>query len=561
MSSLARSIALCLLFAASAANAAPWTYRGTLDDGGVPAHGRYDIRLSLLDASGSKPLGFPLTFSGVEVKDGAFALDVDFGIDLVQIGAVKLRTEIAQGGGGYVALGEPQEFDAKAALAGVCWDTQGNAGTNAATDFIGTVDAQPLIFRAENLIGARLQRNGLGINWTAGYDVQAAAGSSAISIGGGSGQRAWTNGSTIAGGINNVAGDSSLVPSIGISATVGGGIANLARGQYTTVAGGSANRAIARGATVSGGESNKAIGAGATVSGGAEACAGGQLSWAGGFRVAARPGTSGELCSITNASSGDANGDEGSFIWGDASGEAFVSTGPNQFLVRSEGGVGINGTPPASGFEFNVFGTTPFDGFVEFALVPKPALNGNTGERIEFGVGKGGAGANDADLRIAHRNDSGAYFEHLSIDGNGSVIIRSNPVNPAQGVQLAIGAGAWSSLSDRNLKTDVRAIQPLHVLERLVAMPIRQWRYIGQPGEVLHIGPMAQDFAAAFGVGENDTTISTVDADGVALAAIQGLNRKLEAELARARAANAGLQAQLQQLAARLAALETAGMH
>ena len=47
-----------------------------------------------------------------------------------------------------------------------------------------------------------------------------------------------------------------------------------------------------------------------------------------------------------------------------------------------------------------MFGTTPFDGFVEFALIPKPSLNGNTGERIEFGVGKGNAGTNDADLRI-----------------------------------------------------------------------------------------------------------------------------------------------------------------
>jgi len=46
---------------------------------------------------------------------------------------------------------------AKAALAGVCWDTQGNAGTNPATDFLGTTDAQPLVLRVNNLTGARLQ--------------------------------------------------------------------------------------------------------------------------------------------------------------------------------------------------------------------------------------------------------------------------------------------------------------------------------------------------------------------------------------------------------------------
>ena len=38
-----------------------------------------------------------------------------------------------------------------------------------------------------------------------------------------------------------------------------------------------------------------------------------------------------------------------------------------------------------------------------------------------------------------------------------------------------------------------------------------------------HRGPTAQDFRAAFGLGEDDTTISTVDAQGVALAAVQGL--------------------------------------
>jgi hypothetical protein len=42
------------------------------------------------------------------------------------------------------------------------------------------------------------------------------------------------------------------------------------------------------------------------------------------------------------------------------------------------------------------------------------------------------------------------------------------------------------------------------------------------------MGPMAQDFKAAFGVGESDTGITSVDADGVALAAIKGLNQKLE---------------------------------
>lgn len=262
---------------AVSAQAAPWTYRGSLSDGGKPAHGRYDLRLSVLDAGGRQALLPPLTLYGVEVREGAFAVDVDFGVDLAELGAVSLRTEVGQGGSGFVALGSPQPFDAKAALAGVCWDTQGNAGTNPATDFLGTTDAQPLVLRVNNLTGARLQANALSINWTAGYDAQAASGSSAVSIGGGSVQRAWANGSTIAGGANNVAGNASAFPDVQLGPTVGGGIGNLARGSYATVAGGNSNIAQGSATTVAGGSGNKAIGNFATVTGGSEACAGGAI--------------------------------------------------------------------------------------------------------------------------------------------------------------------------------------------------------------------------------------------------------------------------------------------
>jgi hypothetical protein len=56
----------------------------------------------------------------------------------------------------------------------------------------------------------------------------------------------------------------------------------------------------------------------------------------------------------------------------------------------------------------------------------------------------------------------------------------------------------------------------------------RPWNYESQDASIRHIGPMAQDFKAVFGVGENERYITTVDADGVALAAIQGLNQKIE---------------------------------
>jgi hypothetical protein len=95
-------------------------------------------------------------------------------------------------------------------------------------------------------------------------------------------------------------------------------------------------------------------------------------------------------------------------------------------------------------------------------------------------------------------------------------------------VSLAGGGGAWTTLSDRNAKTNFTQVNAEEVLAKVAALPLSTWNYKSQAEDIRHIGPMAQDFKAAFGVGESDTGITTVDADGVALAAIQGLNEKVE---------------------------------
>ena len=86
-----------------------------------------------------------------------------------------------------------------------------------------------------------------------------------------------------------------------------------------------------------------------------------------------------------------------------------------------------------------------------------------------------------------------------------------------------MGSGSWSSLSDRDAKANISAMDSQALLARLAALPIATWNYKAQPDSVRHMGPMAQDFRAAFGLGEDDKHISTVDAEGVALAAIQAL--------------------------------------
>ena len=85
-----------------------------------------------------------------------------------------------------------------------------------------------------------------------------------------------------------------------------------------------------------------------------------------------------------------------------------------------------------------------------------------------------------------------------------------------------------------------------------MSVPISTWNYKTQDASVRHMGPMAQDFHEAFGLGEDDKHITTVDADGVALAAIQGIHeivQKKDAKISMLQKQNADLES-------RVAALE-----
>ncbi|GIW09484.1 MAG: hypothetical protein KatS3mg061_0541 [Dehalococcoidia bacterium] len=92
----------------------------------------------------------------------------------------------------------------------------------------------------------------------------------------------------------------------------------------------------------------------------------------------------------------------------------------------------------------------------------------------------------------------------------------------------------------------------VRLLAQLAGMPLYYWNAQGADPASRHLGPMAQDFFAAFGVGTDDTSIATIDLDGVALAAIQGLFQHVQ-ELERAQA---GLEGQNRELQQELAALQ-----
>jgi hypothetical protein len=106
----------------------------------------------------------------------------------------------------------------------------------------------------------------------------------------------------------------------------------------------------------------------------------------------------------------------------------------------------------------------------------------------------------------------------------GGVSILSNAAGSV-GVTLPPGSGSWSSASDRSLKVEISHVRAANVLKALSALPISEWSYRSENG-VRHIGLMAQDFFSAFGLGEDDRHIASIDEDGVELAAIKAVDER-----------------------------------
>ena len=142
-----------------------------------------------------------------------------------------------------------------------------------------------------------------------------------------------------------------------------------------------------------------------------------------------------------------------------------------------------------------------------------------------------------ADPNAAGWSDAGKAIFMVSLDTGATA-----------GVLLAPGGGSWSAVSDRDSKENVEPVDGRAILERLLSMPLSTWNYKAQDDSIRHMGPMAQDFHAAFGLGVSDKLIDTIDPDGVALAAIQGLNTELQERLAEKDAEIADLHARLERL-------------
>ncbi|PGZ46964.1 hypothetical protein COE56_22825 [Bacillus anthracis] len=146
-------------------------------------------------------------------------------------------------------------------------------------------------------------------------------------------------------------------------------------------------------------------------------------------------------------------------------------------------------------------------------------------------------------------------MEIRQLSGLGALLICYGPTREVFKVAEngVVSATEFRLSSDKNTKENFSSVNTLEILNKLESMPIQSWSYKDDMSSVRHIGPTAQDFQATFGFNEDDDThISSIDLQGVALAAIQGLNEKLKAE-------NEELHAKLANLEERLLALESKG--
>jgi hypothetical protein len=153
---------------------------------------------------------------------------------------------------------------------------------------------------------------------------------------------------------------------------------------------------------------------------------------------------------------------------------------------------------------------------------------------------------NNGDVRMFWQNTASGDVWQMSLlstvlqmaapSGNGKFRVRkSGGLQALNGSTTILDLDASGNLavttvtetSSREAKRGIEAVNGLSILDKVAALPIAEWSYKADNPSVRHLGPMAEDFHAAFGLGKSDKGLTSVDTSGVALAAIQGLNQKL----------------------------------
>ena len=408
------------------------------------------------------------------------------------------------------------QADSRFASASTLWGLTGNSGTNPSTNFVGTADNQPLMFRVNNTVALRIYPDAKSPNhrgWKphergqcrgfGRYDQRGRVG-----IGSESDQRPlrhhrgrrWQPGgehgwrllqrnfATVGGGEDNKAshafatvGGGSTNTASGDYATVGGGYNNTASGYQAIIAGGSTNEANASLSTVGGGLSNLASGGYATVGGGYDNTASNSDATVGGGYQ--------NIASGVDSTAGGGIGNQ--------------AIGPRSTVGGGWYNIASGNASTVPGGADNLA-----QGGYSFAAGARAKAN-NAGCFVWGDASAPSDVTCNIDNRWMARASGGVYFYTNS--------------DLTMGNYIAANTSGWQNISDRNLKDNITDVNAKNILIRLLEIPITAWNFKGENVSIRHIGPMAQDFYAAFGLGIEERSINSIDVDGVALAAIQGL--------------------------------------
>ncbi len=522
---------------AALAQGTAFTYEGQFNANGAPYTGSANFRFTLWDAPGAGALvaaNIPAVVT-TPVTAGLFSVTLDFGDAPFTAGAERwLQLEANTNSGPFTTLSPRQKITAtpyaitarhltgplpSTSLGGVYpgavtlnnvansfnGNGAGLTGLNASQLTSGTVpDARlPFLVARKNQVwlldgnagqepDGSLKRQFLGTTDKAPLDFKVND-QRALRIAPASNSVYGASANLIGGHPNN------SVSSGVVGALIGGGGAedsgdpfsnrNRVEGDFATVVGGSANTAS--------GPWSTAMGRHTTASGfwstamGRDSRATGDNSIALGYNTTASGFFSTAMGSYARALHNH------SFVWADGTAALFDSTAPFQFSVRAGGGLRLSDETTLN------FGN-------------------NTGQKINLHSTQHGLGVQPSTTyfrssgRFSWFRD-GVHSDTQNDPGVGGVVAMTLT---SSGLTVN---GTFVSSSDRNVKEHFEPVNARDVLQKVAALPLSRWNYKDDPSQT-HIGPMAQDFHAAFTVGPDDKHIATVDADGVALAAIQGLN-------------------------------------
>jgi hypothetical protein len=439
------------------------------------------------------------------------------------------------------------------------WKLGGNAGTTPGTDFLGTSDNTALELKVNGLRALRIEPQGDSPNLIGGSAANSIGpGVTGATIGGGGGAPGTEN--KVTGGLGTVGGG--WQNTAGGSATVPGGQGNSAGGNYSAAGGGFFNAASGEKSVVGGGDHNTASGQNSAVAGGQYNTATGPWSVLAGGSYNAADGNSNAVGGGYNNLASDLYSTVGGGYHNGATGQdSTVAGGAENSAGNTYSAVGGGFNNQASGAYAIVGGGQDNRAGALDATVAGGRGNWATGNYSTVPGGIFSTASGPFSLAAgtwAKATQTGSFvwgdFQQVdltspaantfTVRASGGIWLGTNSspsiganrfIDTSTGAYLS-SAGAWTNNSDRTRKHDLQPLNTRRVLEKVARLPITSWSYKAEQPSVRHIGPMAQDFYAAFGLGLDNKHIGTIDEGGVALAAIQGLyrqNLRLQARVTR----------------------------